>query len=136
MLIRRFLILALCSALLLAQQPNNILPSTSSNVAMSAYNGTAVTSATTVKASAGNVYGWAIYNPNASLCVLQVFNTTSVTLGTTTELLNIPLLATGGSNIVLPYPINFSTAIAVAATTAAHGSSTCASGMIAQVFYQ
>ena len=71
---------------LLGQQPMIPVPTTASYAALSSYNGTEVTTAATVKASAGNLYGWSIYNPNSTLCVAQIFNTTSVTLGTTTEI--------------------------------------------------
>jgi hypothetical protein len=136
---RRLLILLGLVFVLCAQQPTVSVPTTASYNALTPYNGTAVTTAATVKSSGGNLYGWSIYNPNSTLCVAQVFNTTSVTLGTTTEILNIPIIGSasgGGSNIILPLPINFSTAIAVAATTAAHGSTTCSTGMIVQLFYQ
>lgn len=132
-------LIAILVTALVGQQVTVPIPTTASYPALSAFNGTAVTTATTVKSSTGNLYGWSIYNPNSSLCVAQIFNTTSPTPGSTTEILNIPLIGSsngGGSNIILPMPINFSTAISVAATTAAHGSSTCSTGMIIQLFYQ
>ena len=59
----------------------------------------------------------------------------SVTLGTTTEVLDTPVLAAGGNNLMLTFPVNFSTAIYVASTTTAHGATTCTTGMIVNVFY-
>lgn len=110
-------------------------PTTSSGPATSVGLLTANTTAASVKSSAGNLYGFSIYNPNSSLCVMQVFNTSSVTLGTTQELLDIPVLPTGGNNMVLNFPVNFSADIYVASTTAAHGSSTCSTGMLINVLY-
>lgn len=137
---RGLLIVALMvGTALLGQQPTVPVPTALAFAALSAYNGAAVTTASTVKASSGNLYGWSIYNPNSTLCVAQIFNTTSPTLGTTTEILNIPVIGSssgGGSNIILPMPVNFSTAISVASTTAAHGASTCSTGMIVELFYQ
>jgi hypothetical protein len=97
---------------------------------------TANTTAASCKASAGNVYGFSIYNPNASLCVMQVFNTSSITLGTTQELLDIPVLPTGGNNYAYIFPVNFSADIYVASTTAAHGATTCTTGMLVNLFYE
>lgn len=111
-------------------------PTTASAQATSAAVLTANTTAASVKGSAGNLYGLSIYNPNSSLCVLQIFNTSSVTLGTTSEVLDIPLLATGGNNLMFTFPINFSSAIYVASTTAAHGATTCSTGMLVNAFYE
>ncbi len=110
-------------------------PTTSSTPATSVCLLTANTTAASCKASGGNLYAFSIYNPNSSLCVMQVFNTSSVTLGTTQEILDIPVLSTGGNNLVLVHPINFSSDIYVASTTAAHGSSTCSTGMLINLFY-
>lgn len=96
----------------------------------------AVTTATTVKSTTGNLYGIVAYNPNATSCIVQVFNTTTPTLGTTVELLDLPVNGTSGSSTMLTIPLNFTVAISVAATTAAHGASTCATGMPIFVLYK
>jgi hypothetical protein len=115
-------------------------PTTSPAVGISIGNLTANTTAASIKATAGNLYGWAIGNPNTTACYLQFFNTSSVTLGTTTELLDVLVPAsatsTGGNNYTLPFPLSFSTAIYVASTTAAHGASTCGTGMNVAIFYE
>jgi hypothetical protein len=100
----------------------------------------AVTTAVTVKSSPGILQGFMISNPNASPCFLQVFNATSgnVTLGTTVPLLSIPLASSNNSilgpqvNVVLG---QFSTAISVAATTTATGNTTCATGVVANLWF-
>lgn len=96
----------------------------------------ALTTAQTVKSGAGNVYGWSGYNPNASLCVLDFYNTTTPTLGTTTPIFSLPLTATATANFQMMYPVNFGTAIAVAAETADKGASTCGTGLVVSVFFE
>ena len=102
----------------------------------------AITSATTVKSNPGIVLGWMISNPNASACFLQIFDATSgnVTLGTTVPILSVPLGLSSVPNIVTPQ-INVvlkrtTTAISVAATTTATGGSTCATGVIVNLWFQ
>jgi hypothetical protein len=96
--------------------------------------GSAVTTAASVKAAPGSLYGYIIGNPNASACYLQVFNATSVTLGTTTPVLSIQLTASGGANVSFP-PIAFGTGIMVAATQTATGSTTCTTGLTVNLLY-
>ena len=111
-------------------------PTTASTQAVSAFEGDAVTTASTVKASAGNFYGYLVTNTNASVCYLQVFNTTTPTLGTTAPIISMGIPASGAANVQFPFPVNFSTAIAVASTTASKGASTCGTGMTITAFYE
>lgn len=116
----------------------NAVPKSTSTYALTPKNIPALTTTTTVKSSAGNVYAWTVYNPNASLCVLDFYNTTTPTLGTTAPIFSVPMPATATANVAagsVAYA-NFSTAIAVAAETAEAGGSTCGTGMIVNVFYQ
>lgn len=80
------------------------------------------TAATSLKASAGRVLGWALHNKSASLRCIKVFNTLvgSVTMGTTAALYEIPIPAGGMALIEWPAGIGHSAAI-VYATTAAVG---------------
>jgi hypothetical protein len=97
----------------------------------------AVTTAVTVKGSSGFLYSWFLYNPNSSVCYLQVFNTTTPTLGTTTPILSLPVPATSGANIPPgSLATAFNTAIAVAATTTPTGGTTCTTGMTVNLWYQ
>jgi hypothetical protein len=99
------------------------------------YNNPAVTTLVTAKSTSGNLHGWLIYNPNASLCYLQIFNTASTaTLGTTKEMLNIPVLPTNIQNLTTNL-VQFSVGISIASTTGAHGSTTCATGLVVALFY-
>jgi len=69
-------------------------------------------SAQVIKASAGNLYGYYIYNPNATAAYVMVYNTAaaSVTVGTTTATLVFAIPATAAANLMFPYPITFSNA--------------------------
>lgn len=72
-----------------------------------------------VKASAGNVYGWYIFNASASTRYVKFYNATAanVTVGTTTPVLTLPVPAGGAANVFSSIGISFGTAITVAATT-------------------
>jgi hypothetical protein len=94
-----------------------------------------------VKASAGQVYGWFLYNLATSTRYIKFYDATvaTVVVGTTTPVLTIPLDADQGANVSFAHGIAFSTAITVAATTGVLDSDTGAPGaneVIAQVFYK
>lgn len=74
-----------------------------------------------VKSGAGTLGGWYIYNPNASIAYVQIYDTAtgSITVGTTPAVLSIGIPATSAANLELTLGIAFATAICVAATTAA-----------------
>lgn len=84
-----------------------------------------------VKASAGTFGGYMVYNPNASVTYIQVFDvaSASVTLGTTAPTYVIPIPAAAAANVEFTLGINHTTAITLAATTAATGSSAPASSL-------
>ena len=88
-----------------------------------------------VKATAGQVYWLHCINLAASLRYLKFYNATaaSVTVGTTTPVMTIPILTQGDTNgagftLAIPNGIAFSTAITVAATTAIADADTGAPG--------
>jgi hypothetical protein len=116
----------------------NQLPSTSSTNAATTFENDAVTTTATVKSSAGNVYGYFVYNPNSSVCYLEFFNTTSPTLGTTAPIFSLGIPATSGANLFSGTIAlgQFGTAIGVAATTASKGATTCTTGMTVTIWYQ
>jgi hypothetical protein len=115
-------------------------PTTSPSVGIAVSTGTpantAVTTAVAIKTTPGNLYGWALGNANTINCYLQFFNTSSVTLGTTPEILDVFVPAGGGNNYSLPFPISFSVAIYVASTTTQHGPTTTGCGQEVAIFYQ
>lgn len=114
----------------------NPIPQSSAAYAPSAFDLSA-TAATNIKSSAGNVYGWFGFNPNASTCYLQFYNSASPSLGT--SVLHPFGVAAGASFNLGPSAIpmfNLSTAISTGQTTTATGSSQCASAMLVTIEYQ
>lgn len=94
-----------------------------------------------IKATAGNVYGYYFANTTASARYLKFYNATaaSVTVGTTTPVITLYLPPTSAGHIGLPYPISFSTAITVAATTGVADNDTGAPGAndcLVMVYYK
>lgn len=93
-----------------------------------------------VKATAGQVYGYYVSNSGAAAAYLKFYNATaaSVTVGTTTPVLTLLVPAGAAANVGLPYPVAFSTAITVAATTGVADSDTtgpAANEVIVNIFY-
>jgi hypothetical protein len=81
------------------------------------------TTVTTVKTSAGMLSWFACSNSNASAEFVQVFDTTSsVTLGTTTPKLALPIGPSGVTALAIPIGSNFLNGIKIAATTTPTGS--------------
>jgi len=82
------------------------------------------------KGTAGQVYGWYIYNTASSVRFVKLYNATaaSVSVGTTTPVMTIPIPATSGANVEFTNGIAFSTAITAAATTGVADSDTGAPG--------
>lgn len=95
-----------------------------------------VTTVQSVKASAGQIYGWHFFNTTAAVAYVQIFNVASgsVTLGTTAPTLVIGIPASGGATVSNPSGIAFGTAISIAATTTRSNSTTAA--VDCAVFYK
>lgn len=71
-----------------------------------------------VKGSAGQVYGWYLYNRSAAERVVKFYDkATAATVGTDTPKLRIPLPAGGGSNVEFGKGIPFTLGISVGAVT-------------------
>lgn len=78
----------------------------------------ASTNATSVKASAGQVFGWYLYNANAAVRYLKLYNKASApTVGTDTPVMTIPIPPGAGANVEFGHGIAFGTGIAFALTT-------------------
>lgn len=94
-----------------------------------------------IKATAGKVYGWYLYNDGAAEVYVKFYNATAanVTVGSTTPVLTIPVPAGAAANVEYTNGITFGTAITAAATTAVADADTAAPAanqVIANVFYQ
>lgn len=102
--------------------------------------GTALTStAQAISAAAGQVYGWYIYNPNATAQFVQFYNTAagSVTVGTTNPLFMLTIPATAAANVEFTNGIAFSnTGFSIAATSTAGGNGAPSTALDAVVFYK
>ena len=101
---------------------------------------TALTStAQAIKASAGKVYGWYIYNPNSTAQFVQLYNTAaaSVTVGTTNPLFMLTLPATAAANVEFSMGIDFTNAgFSCAATSTAGGNGAPTTALDAVIFYK
>ena len=94
-----------------------------------------------IKGSAGQLFGFFLYNLAAASVYIKFYNATAaaVVVGTTTPVLTIPLDADQGAVVEFTNGIAFSTAITVAATTGIADADTGAPGaneVIANVFYK
>lgn len=105
---------------------------------LSIYSGSITTTVTAIKTSAGQLYGWHIFNANATTIYVQIFNvaTGSVTLGTTAPTMALGIPAGGGANVMTDSGIAFATAISVACTTTRTGSTAPASSVDLNFFYK
>lgn len=103
-------------------------PATSGGLAMSATISAASTNATSVKASAGQVYGIEVFNTNAAARFLKLYNKASApTVGTDTpvKVLTIPGNAAGAGMVIsFDKGLAFGTGIAFALTTGVANSDT------------
>lgn len=91
-----------------------------------------------VKTSSGRLYGWHVYNPNSVDAFVLVYDLASgsVTVGSTaaTWTLVVPALSVL-DDPGLPVPIEFNTALTVAATKT-DGSSALTTGLLTDLFYR
>lgn len=97
-------------------------------------------SAENIKASAGQVYGWYLFNNASSPRYVKLYNKASApTVGTDTPLVTIGIPANSAANVEYTTGITFDTGIGWAATTAVADSDTGAPGaneVIANLFYK
>lgn len=101
--------------------------------------GTALTStAQAIKASAGVLKGYYIYNPNSAAVFVCVYNvaSASVTVGTTNPLFMLTIPGTSAANLWMPDGIAFSTAISWAATSTAGGNGAPTTALDAVAWYK
>jgi hypothetical protein len=117
------------AALVVALSPNSPLPAGTNSIgAVTIASSTttifrllsaATTNATSIKASAGVLYGWSIQNTNAAQRYVKLYNkASSPTVGTDTPVITllIPGASAGAGNNLGGLAINFSTGIALATT--------------------
>jgi hypothetical protein len=93
-----------------------------------------------VKATAGQLFGWYIFNAAATTHYVKFYNATTanVTVGTTTPVLTIPVPAGSAANVFTDTGIAFGTAITAAATTGVADNDTgapAANAVVVNAFY-
>ncbi len=87
----------------------------------------ASTNATSVKASAGRVHGWYLFNTSAATKFFKLYNKASApTVGSDTPVMTIPIPAGAGANVEFVKGITFGTGIAFALTGAVGDADTTA----------
>lgn len=97
-----------------------------------------VATAQVIKASAGKLYGYYAYNPEAAVTFVHFYNTAaaSVTVGTTNPLFTLAIPAGGAANLMSDIGITFSNAgWSCAATTTAGGNTAPATGVSLVAWY-
>jgi hypothetical protein len=103
------------------------VPGTSPGTTPSRVKAAGSTNATSLKASAGAVFGYALYNNTSSAKYFKFYNKASApTVGSDTPLFDVIIPASGGANIEWSTGIPFSTGIAYAITNAVGDSDTTA----------
>lgn len=105
---------------------------------LSIYSASVGATKTQVKASAGQLYGWYIYNSNSSAAYVQFFDVAnaSITLGTTAPTFALGIPASSGANVFTDSGIAFATAINWAATTTRTGSTAPTNTVDVNFFYK
>ena len=92
-----------------------------------------------IKGSAGQVYGWFLYNNAATTRYVKFYNkATAPTVGTDTPVMTVPIPAGSGANVEYNVGIAFATGIGVGATATVADNSTSApdaNDVIVNIFY-
>jgi hypothetical protein len=98
-----------------------------------------VATAQVIKASAGKLYGYYAFNPEASTTFVHFYNTAaaSVTVGTTNPLFTLAIPAGAAANLMSEIGITFSNAgWSCAATTTAGGNTAPSTGVSLVAWYK
>jgi hypothetical protein len=99
----------------------------------------ALTTTINVKATPGQIYGYAYSNPNATVAYVEYYNTATTpgTIGATTNLVYEMMIPAGAAaNVALPIGIVCSAGIAVAVATTATGAVAPGTGLTITTFYK
>lgn len=98
--------------------PTSAIPTTIGGLLISRTLSAATTNSTNVKGSVGQVYGWYLFNANAAVRYLKLYNkATAPTVGTDTPVMTIPIPAGAAANVEYANGIAFATGIGLALTT-------------------
>jgi hypothetical protein len=97
------------------------------------------TSTQTVKATAGTFGGYYVYNPNATVAYVQVFDlaaASAVTLGTTVPDMIFGIPATSAANLEITNGVNMANGVKLACTTTATGNTAPGTGLDISVWFK
>ena len=115
-------------------------PGTSGGYLISRRISTATTNAVSAKASAGQVYGYYIYNDSNQTRYVKLYNkATAPTVGTDTPVMTIPIPSGSAANVDFSNGIAFATGIAFAMTTGMADTDTgavAANEVVLNLFYK
>lgn len=89
----------------------------------------------TISSVAGVLTGYYIYNPNSSAAYVQIFDTSSATMGSTTPKWSVGIPATSAANLA-GLRLNFGTAILIGASTTFSGSTAPTTGLDVNFSYE
>lgn len=106
--------------------PVEIIPKGNGGTSISYLTSAATTNGTVVKASAGKVYSIVATNTNASVRYLRLYNSATVSVGSTTVAACFAIPGNGGIVVPLANALAFSTGICFSLTTGAADSNTSA----------
>lgn len=95
----------------------NVKPATSGGLSTYHLVSAASDNATNIKASAGQVFGWYIYNSNAAARKVVFHNTAGTPTAGASVFFSIVIPATSGANVEFTNGIEFSTGIAITTVT-------------------
>jgi hypothetical protein len=118
-----------------------LAPTTDSDFGLSKYRNIDLDEAgQSVKASAGSLYGWYIFNAASSIRYVKLYDKASApAVGTDTPVLTLPIPAGGGANVMNAIGIPFTLGIGAGATTGVADNNTGAPGAnecIVHLFYK
>lgn len=90
----------------------------------------ATTNAASVKASAGNIYGWFLFNGHQTYTRYVKFydKATAPVVGTDVPVMTIPLPSGAGANVSFPQGVGFTNGIALAITASVNDNASDAIG--------
>lgn len=113
------------------------IPSSTQGWTPSLQNGL-TTTVKSVKTAQGSLGGWYIYNPNAAVGYIQIFDAATagaVTLGSTTPKLSIGIPSTAAANVNLGDGVIFNNGIQIATTTTSTGATANSSPIDCNFWY-
>ena len=103
---------------------------------LSVYQGNLSATTATIKASAGQVYGYHIFNVNATQAYVNFYNASSATVGLTSPLMQLGIPASGGATFDSDIGMAFSAPILVSAGVSIGGVGTPGTPISVNVFYK